>query len=143
MAVQIQNTIGAAGTVAFSNGTSLNYTAVGTSGQVLTSNGAGTPTWTTLANWSLTGNAGTNPATNFLGTTGAQDMRIRTNNIERINILSGGNVRLESNAGTAQQLQFENPAGTFSTNLIAGAQAADITYTLPTAQGFFKYCSYE
>lgn len=129
------NTIGAAGTVAFSNGTSLNYTAAGTSGQVLTSNGAGTPTWSTLANWSLTGNAGTNPATNFLGTTGAQDMRIRTNNTERINILSGGNVRLESNAGTAQQLQFENPAGTFSTNLIAGAQAADITYTLPTAQG--------
>ena len=39
------NTIGGAGTVAFSNGTSLNYTAVGTTGQVLLSNGTGTPTW--------------------------------------------------------------------------------------------------
>lgn len=42
--------------------------------------------------WSLTGNAGTNPATNFIGTTGAQDWVMRTNNIERARITSSGNV---------------------------------------------------
>lgn len=43
-------------------------------------------------NWSLTGNAGTSVATNFLGTTDANDFAIRTNNTERMRILSGGNV---------------------------------------------------
>jgi len=42
--------------------------------------------------WSLTGNAGTNPATNFIGTTDAQDWVIKTNNIERMRVMSNGNV---------------------------------------------------
>jgi hypothetical protein len=42
--------------------------------------------------WSLTGNAGTNPTTNFIGTTDAQDWAIKTNNTERIRVTSGGNV---------------------------------------------------
>ncbi len=126
---------GANGTMLVSNGTNWTLLAPGSNNQVLTITG-GTPTWSAASvDWSILGNSGINPASNFLGTTTAADMRIRTNNIERINILSGGNVRLESNAGTAQQLQFENPAGTFSTNIIAGAQGADITYILPTTQG--------
>ena len=36
--------------------------------------------------WSLLGNAGTNPATNFLGTTDAQNLVFKTNNIERIRV---------------------------------------------------------
>ncbi|NJM79587.1 MAG: hypothetical protein HC854_08215 [Flavobacterium sp.] len=32
------------------------------------------------------GNTGTNPTTNYIGTTDAQDLRIRTNNINRLNI---------------------------------------------------------
>ncbi len=42
--------------------------------------------------WSLTGNAGTNPTTNFIGTTDAQDWVMRTNNLERARIMSNGNV---------------------------------------------------
>jgi len=38
-----------AGTVAYGTGTAIGYTAAGTSGQVLTSAGAGTPTWTNAA----------------------------------------------------------------------------------------------
>jgi Secretion system C-terminal sorting domain len=41
-------------------------------------------------NWLLTGNAGTNPATNFLGTTDTQRLVFRTNDIERATILSSG-----------------------------------------------------
>lgn len=44
------------------------------------------------AGWGLTGNAGTNPATNFIGTTNAVDFVARTNNAERLRIQSGGNV---------------------------------------------------
>lgn len=42
--------------------------------------------------WSLTGNAGTNPTTNFLGTTDGQDFVLRTNNAERMRALSNGNI---------------------------------------------------
>ncbi|MCS6981220.1 MAG: hypothetical protein NZM65_03385, partial [Flavobacteriales bacterium] len=42
--------------------------------------------------WRLTGNAGTSPATHFLGTIDAQDLVFRTNNAERMRILSGGDV---------------------------------------------------
>lgn len=42
--------------------------------------------------WSLLGNAGTNPATNFIGTTDAQDWVIKTNNTEKIRVLSNGNL---------------------------------------------------
>ncbi|HOF07761.1 MAG TPA: hypothetical protein PKY44_06995 [Bacteroidales bacterium] len=42
--------------------------------------------------WLLTGNSGTDTATNFLGTTDAQPLVIRTNNTERSRILSNGQV---------------------------------------------------
>lgn len=44
----------------------------------------------TQSGWSLTGNAGTNPATNFLGTTDANRLVFKTSNIERATILANG-----------------------------------------------------
>ncbi|MBL7999003.1 MAG: hypothetical protein JNL32_10245 [Candidatus Kapabacteria bacterium] len=47
--------------------------------------------------------------------------------------LSGGNLLIDTSAAsTAGQLQLMNPARTFQTNIQAGAQTANITYTLPT-----------
>lgn len=46
----------------------------------------------TISAWNLTGNSGTNPATNFIGTTDGQDWVIRTNNTERARVLSGGSI---------------------------------------------------
>lgn len=43
-------------------------------------------------NWSLNGNASTNPATNFIGSTDNQPLRFRTNNIERATISATGNI---------------------------------------------------
>jgi len=40
--------------------------------------------------WALGGNTGTNPATNFVGTIDAQDLALRTANIERMRILGSG-----------------------------------------------------
>ncbi len=42
--------------------------------------------------WTLTGNAGTNPATNFLGTTGNEPLIIKTNNTERLHIDQTGKI---------------------------------------------------
>ncbi|MBI3218320.1 MAG: tail fiber domain-containing protein [Bacteroidetes bacterium] len=60
----------------------------GTAGQVLTSGGPGAaPTWSNASSgWGLTGNAGTNPATQFIGTSDAQDLIFKTNGVERLRI---------------------------------------------------------
>ncbi len=42
--------------------------------------------------WGLIGNAGTSPATNFIGTTDNQGFAIRTNNIERVSVAQNGKV---------------------------------------------------
>jgi len=46
--------------------------------------------------WLLTGNAGTNPATNFIGTTDNQDVAFRSNNIERVRVATTGKVGVGS-----------------------------------------------
>lgn len=52
--------------------------------------------WVRLAtkpttDWSITGNAGTNTSTNFIGTTDAQGFVVKTNNVERYRVLATGN----------------------------------------------------
>lgn len=42
--------------------------------------------------WGLTGNAGTNPATNFIGTTDTMPLVTKTNAIERMRVTGSGNV---------------------------------------------------
>jgi hypothetical protein len=68
----------------------------GTTGQVLTSQGgSAAPIWANAGNpsgWSLTGNAGTTPGTNFIGTTDTQDLVFKTNNTERLRINAGGTI---------------------------------------------------
>jgi hypothetical protein len=46
----------------------------------------------------LTGNSGTNPAVNFLGTTDAQPLVIRTDNTERLRVTETGDVVLQNQA---------------------------------------------
>lgn len=55
--------------------------------------------------WQLNGNSGTNPATNFLGTTDPQDLVIRSNNQERIRIYSTGAVRMGYGTAATDALQ--------------------------------------
>jgi hypothetical protein len=52
--------------------------------------------------WSLTGNAGTVPGTNFIGTTDAIDWVIKTSNAERVRVMSGGNVGIGTAAPSAK-----------------------------------------
>jgi len=75
--------------------------------------------------WSLEGNAGTDPNINFIGTTDASDLVIRTTDTERIRILDAGmvglgnapfaNVMLRVNDGTNTQ-----PFGIVAENSVGG-----------------------
>jgi len=51
--------------------------------------------------WSVTGNAGTDTTTNFIGTTDDQDLVFRTNNTETMRLYSGGGVNLDVGTGAA------------------------------------------
>jgi hypothetical protein len=61
-------------------------TAQGGANTVLGNNGAGVLSWTTVAAaagaWSILGNAGTTPGTNFLGTTDNQSLVFKANNVQ-------------------------------------------------------------
>ena len=57
--------------------------------------------------WTILGNGGTNATTNFLGTTDAQDLVFRTNNSEKMRVLSNGNVGIGTTA-PAYRLQITN-----------------------------------
>ncbi len=61
--------------------------------------------------WSLTGNAGTNSATNFIGTTDAQDWTIKTNNTERMRVTSAGNVGIGTSSPQFAVSILDDPLG--------------------------------
>ena len=57
----------------------------GAASQVLTTNGSGSVSWQSVFNssgWSLTGNSGTSPGTNFIGTNDNQSLVFKANNIQ-------------------------------------------------------------
>jgi hypothetical protein len=75
------------------------------------------------SNWSLTGNSGTNPATNFIGTVDGQPLVIRTDNTERLRVDATGNVGIGTNNPTAKL----NVDGTVKLqNLGAGTTELDV-----------------
>ena len=54
------------------------------------------------ANWSLTGNSGTDSTLNFIGTVDGKPLIMRTNNAEQLRISSNGNIGIGTNAPTAK-----------------------------------------
>ena len=67
-----------AGAVPYGTGTAYAFSAVGTSGQVLTSSGAGAPTWTTPTTGTVTSVTGTSPVVSSGGSTPAISMAAAT-----------------------------------------------------------------
>lgn len=93
----------------------------GTNGQVLTQTGTG-PAWQPITAWLTTGNAGTNAAANFMGSTDNVDVAFRTNNIETFRMTNGqrllvgtptlgapGTQKMEINAATGDALFAHSP----------------------------------
>ncbi len=127
-------------------------------GKVLTSDANGNATWTTPSSsssgWGLSGNSGTS-ASNFIGTTDSKALSFRTNNTERLNIGTGGDIgigtasplakldvfnghlAISNNNNTAGEARFYEPSSSGSnyTAFKAQAQTANVTYSLPTADG--------
>lgn len=51
------------------------------------------------SDWTMTGNANTNPATNFIGTTDLKDLVFKTNNLERLKINANGDLKINALVG--------------------------------------------
>lgn len=69
--------------------------------------------WRTFSStgWSLIGDAGTNPTSNFLGTTDSQDFIIATNNLERMRLQTDGDVGIgQTNPTTKLHIFGTSPA---------------------------------
>jgi hypothetical protein len=99
--------------------------------------------------WSLTGNSGTNPATNFIGTTNAQPLRFRVNNAwageihpTTGNVFFGAgagktNTTGEGNTGIGDHSLFANTEGGFNTAVGNYALPANTTGSNNSAVGVY------
>lgn len=93
---------------------------------------ADVPTGGTGATWSLTGNAGLNAASQFLGTTDAQPLVFRTSNSTRATILADGNIGIGTT--TPQSALEISSAG-------SGLRFTNLTTSTPTTTGTGKVLS--
>ncbi|HYK47785.1 MAG TPA: tail fiber domain-containing protein, partial [Parafilimonas sp.] len=80
--------------------------------------------------WSLTGNAGTNPATNFIGTTDGQALVFKINNQK-----AGYLDHLNGNSGFGYQTLNANPSGSYNTAIGFWALFSNTTGYYNTATG--------
>ncbi|MBS1759216.1 MAG: SprB repeat-containing protein [Bacteroidetes bacterium] len=62
--------------------------------------------------WTMTGNWGSNPADNFIGTNDNKDFVFRTNNVERMRIKDSGEIKVNTLAGTDFQILVADSNGT-------------------------------
>lgn len=67
--------------------------------------------------WMLTGNGGTTAGTNFLGTTDAIDLVVKTTGTERMRVMAGGNVAIGT-AAPQGRLHVRNPGSGSPTDLV-------------------------
>ena len=99
--------------------------------------------------WSLTGNSGTNPSTNFIGTTDAQPLRFRVNNANSGNIdynlgtAAFGYLALNSNTAVGNtavgyQAGYSNTTGQSNTAIGSSALTANTNGTQNTATGAYS-----
>jgi hypothetical protein len=100
--------------------------------------------------WLLNGNAGTNPGTNFLGTTDYTSLVFRTDNTERARFSESGNMLIGTTDDFGETLQVNGFTRTNSlkVNLVADTNAITIKYHNPQTNpailfyannGFFEY----
>lgn len=105
-------------------------------GYVLTSDATGNATWTdpntlitTSSDWTTTGNTGTNPTTNFIGTTDAQDFSIRTDNVEKVRITTKGQIETTQLQSVWIGENAGNAVTTGSRNVFVGRNSGISTST--------------
>ncbi len=100
-----------------------------------------TGTFNTLT-WLLGGNSGTNPASNFLGTTDSQPLVFRTNNAERMRVREDGRVTIGRNTaiGSGRLLLSEDINSYTGMYIDAGATGLPFYgYTLDGSNAVWTY----
>jgi hypothetical protein len=60
------------------------------------------------SDWTMTGNSGSNPVNNFMGTTDNVDLKFRTNNLERLSLNANGDIRMNGFVGGAGPLYVDD-----------------------------------
>ena len=80
--------------------------------------------------WATTGNAGTNPAVNYAGTSGPQDFVVRSNAIERMRVTSAGGLGI----GTPAPKSATDVNGNMSIGSYAGVSAAPVNGVIISGQ---------
>ena len=138
-----------AGAVAYGNGTAYAFSSVGTSGQVLTSSGAGAPTWATPTTGTVTSVTGTAPVVSSGGSTPAISMAAATTSVNgyltstdwnTFNNKGSGSVTSVSGTGTVNGITLTGTV-TSSGNLTLGGTLSGVSLTtqvsgtLPVANG--------
>ena len=94
--------------------------------------------------WGFAGNSGTNPATNFIGTTDSERLVFRTDDTERMTILASGAVGIGTSVMPASDAQLA-VNGTIYTTKVKVTQIGwpdyvfDKKYTLPSLASVERY----
>jgi hypothetical protein len=101
-------------------------------GKVLTSDGSGNATWQTNPGWGTSGNAGTTAGTNFIGTTDAQDLVFKVNNLETFRTQAGGGaLRFPNTSNPIISVQAQSPGvGGNNLTIKAGNSGIGVTASL-------------
>jgi hypothetical protein len=94
----------------------------GSNGEVLTMSGTDI-VWQapTPSGWSLSGNTGTNPATQFIGTTDNQDLVFKRNNIESFRLSGASSTLTSTNDISVNGIRIGRGSGNILTNTAVGS----------------------
>ncbi len=79
------------------------------------------------SSWNLAGNTATDPANDFIGTTDAQPFILKTSGVERLRVLSGGNIGIGVTAPTAYLHLMAGSTAAGTAPLKFTTQAAGLT----------------
>jgi hypothetical protein len=95
------------------------------------------------ANWSLTGNSGTDSALNFIGTVDGKPLSMRTNNAERLHISADGNIGIgtatpSANLDVNGTVKFESLAADSTTLQVLVLAADGSVYKRTVSSSIFQ-----
>jgi hypothetical protein len=109
----------------------------GTTGQVLTSAGTGTPTWTTpTSGWGLTGNSGTTVGTNYIGTSDNVALSFKTNGTEFMRAFTNQNVAIGTTTNSGYKLDVNGTVRVGSVGVITSPNAFNLFMGQAPAGGY-------